>query len=857
MTLALVAAVVCAQAAPARAAAPLPFDTDGERIMQLVLDEGMVMSNAIIIYPTTSSDWYLPLGELSDALGIAVRLSPALGQAEGFVIDESRRFALDLAKCEVRHDGRAERFECRRALVYQDEIYVDRRELVRWFPIGIRVNGFRSQVVVDPREKLPAQARREREQLAERAKDQQKTFDPGYPRLPIPRSVFDGPSLDEQLTLSTQAGPAGNTTMLGHSTQLGAELLGLEAYGYFSGDQRHIGNERLNLARRWGAEGAGPLGLREAQAVSVILPQVPLLSDSKAGLGMIVSSFPLTQPSAFDRTNLEGPLPPGWEVELYRNGVLLDRQVNAPGNRYFFKNVSLYYGNNQFRLAFYGPQGERRDEYRNLNVSSGMLRPGESNYRISLARLDNDPRDRLTLQLAQNISGSFTATEGMLYDAKGTRSFGYVGLTGINDLFLFSTTCAFASDGGKACEWGQQAGYKSLAGGWKYTRLFNFQSDVFSYGAPAFQDSQVDFNVSYMFPTNPGIAFVSEATKKSFTDGTSQAISRNRIAFGGDRFYWISEIDYQFSLPTPLNGRWEVSYLPSTMRYALGVDYNLSRVSGLDVSAYYNDADWAVTALARYQWEQNLPTYQLTVSRKFDALAAGLNLSYSRPDNYSASLLASFSLGRNPVLGDWQISRDSFVTFGSASVRVFRDKNRNGRWDPGEPGVSGIGLTIDERSGVFKSGADGTVLVTHLIPHVPTDIGLDVKSLKDPFLRPGKPGVRIVARPAKTAAVELPIVVVGQIDGTVSSPGGAYGRPRRGIELQLVASDGRVLQKTKTDREGFYAFDDVPPGNYRVAVVQDRLSAERLVSEPAEREAAVPDEGAFVSGQDFLLRPAP
>ena len=37
----------------------------------------------------------------------------------------------------------------------------------------------------------------------------------------------------------------------------------------------------------------------------------------------------LYRPSEFDKTSFEGNLQPGWDVELYRNNVLIDSKMKA------------------------------------------------------------------------------------------------------------------------------------------------------------------------------------------------------------------------------------------------------------------------------------------------------------------------------------------------------------------------------------------------------------------------------------------------------------------------------------------------------------------------------------------------
>jgi len=94
------------------------------------------------------------------------------------------------------------------------------------------------------------------------------------------------------------------------------------------------------------------------------------------------------RPTEFDRITLDGDLPIGWEVELYRNEVLLDFRVDQISGRYSFQNVPLLFGNNILRLAFYGPQGQVREELKQIRVGPEQIKPGEHRYRFAFNQQD-------------------------------------------------------------------------------------------------------------------------------------------------------------------------------------------------------------------------------------------------------------------------------------------------------------------------------------------------------------------------------------------------------------------------------------------------------------------------------------
>ena len=57
---------------------------------------------------------------------------------------------------------------------------------------------------------------------------------------------------------------------------------------------------------------------------------------------------------------IEGP--PGWEVELYRNGTLIEFATVGSDGRYFFPDEENPFGENTFVAKLFGPQGQIHED---------------------------------------------------------------------------------------------------------------------------------------------------------------------------------------------------------------------------------------------------------------------------------------------------------------------------------------------------------------------------------------------------------------------------------------------------------------------------------------------------------------
>lgn len=833
------------------------FDRESERIMEVILSDRTPVSSALVIYPLFNQ-WVVPLAELSEGLGIAIQVAPGLGTAEGFIIEENSRFYLDTLHCTVTVHRKTSPYDCQRVVVHSDDIYVETHLLEEWLPLRFSLNLFRSQMVIHPTEKLPSQLRAERERQAERMKGQEE-YDPGFPRREISRSWFDGFSFDEQLSFTRQWSPSGAGNLFNHSGQFGTEVLKFETYGFASGNERKIDRWRLNFAQRESdASLGGPLRLREVQFMDVDLPSLPLISEVRTGRGFLFSSYPLNLPSTFESTDFQGPLPAGWEVELYRNEVLVGRQSSDGSGRYQFNKVTLYYGLNRFRFAFYGPHGERRNEYKNYQLDPSLLKPGSSHYRAGFGVLE-DSRHRFFGQYAQNFLKFFTTNVGYFQDQRTTLSdaYAFIGLTGLSDLFLFSTTCALNSVGGKACEWGQQTGWGLVSLGTKYARLFNFRSEAFGGAAAPSQEDQITVNLASTIPLDPGIGSLMEFTRKTFVGGTKETRLRHRITTGGDRVTLSHDLNYEFEVTRGLFGRWDIDYLPSLTRFRLGLEYTFYKANSVEAEVQHTlDKRYSFSCLTKYLFTERLTQVRLVATKFMKAFALSIDSAMNSPRDFSAGLLFNFSLFRDPQDNSIHLNRESLVLNGSASVRVFVDGNRNGRFDPGEKPLARMRIIVNQREQDFVTDEEGLLFVNHLKPHSPTDLSLSLRSLEDPFLRPAEPGVRIFPRAGKIASIDLPLVIVGAIDGGVFSiEKSGRQRPRRGIDVELWDSQEHLVQTVKTDFEGLYSFENVAPGTYQIKLSPKKLTELNSVSTPLTRDVTIAAEGSFESGNDFILTP--
>ncbi len=194
-----------------------------------------------------------------------------------------------------------------------------------------------------------------------------------------------------------------------------------------------------------------------------------------------------------------------------------------------------------------------------------------------------------------------------------------------------------------------------------------------------------------------------------------------------------------------------------------------------------------------------------------------------------------------------------FVEFGVQSDLaeivgvVYYDANRNGQRDPGEPGVEGVQIEIDDTV-VFTTDAQGTVVATHFPPGTHT-IVLNEESLPDQYRLSdflGTPGVsEVTLSPGDSQTVEFGLVLQpGRILGMVfedANENGVFNPGEAGIpELSIELQNGTIF-RTKTDDLGDYVFGGLEPGAYTATLLPESLPANyRPTSDLAQSVIVLP-----------------
>ena len=244
------------------------------------------------------------------------------------------------------------------------------------------------------------------------------------------------------------------------------------------------------------------------------------------------------------------------------------------------------------------------------------------------------------------------------------------------------------------------------------------------------------------------------------------------------------------------------------------------------------------------------------MNRSHGKYTLGASVSYSTGGIISANLTLSAGIGREPRTGSWQTEYRPYANNGSVSTQVYIDDNGNGRKDADERGLKDISLRINGSSIAQKTDEQGIAYITGIETYRELDLDVSVESLEDPLWNPSIKGKRLLLRPGHTTLIDFPIVVTGEIDGTVFAVLNGREQAVSGVIIELADLDGKVVQTTKTEYDGFYLLSKIPLDTYTVRVSPAQI--EELNLEPVEPEAITLDkDNQIINGIDLKLKKLP
>ncbi len=800
----------------------------------------------------------LDLADVIQSLDLPIRIDKKSRRATGWLFAEDQEFTLDRDGGSVEIKSSSD--EARGAPLAGD-IYdtpegwcVDTEAYSRWFGVTFTPDLYNAIVRLESDKELPFMQAIERRNRAARLQKKPKSFDlTQFPSLDMEYRPWRTPSVDIVARSGVRAGGGSDRVDARLELYTVGEALGAS---YFARLGTNEGLEPQSVrvrAYRNDPDGEllGPLGATEVAAGDVETVAGRLTGQTAIGRGAFITNRPVGQISRFSATTLRGVLPAGWDAELYRNGQLIAFQNDRGDGRYEFIEIDLFFGRNDLEVVLYGPQGQIRRERSSIPVGLNQIEPGQTYYWAGVLQNDRD-----LIQLTDELASSPQKWRWGIGLERGLDKRTSAAL-GAQSLFFLDQRRTYI-EGALARTFGpmqlELAGAHEFGAGSVAELNALGRVGTINFGANALATFG-DFTSEFVRPEidhRAGVTFDTSLRFGKFTlpiqgnfnlvrqkDGTALNEFLLTTSATAGRVALSAQLAREEELPgedrAPRSDT-RLRLLANTRMGSLRLRGNATFLlsgeeAGFETAILRADKALGERAELQGQVEYAAPTDEFRVTagytQRFDRFSLRSDAFFTTRGGVGANVQVAFSIGPDPIAGGMRITEAKLARNGQAAITVFRDDNANGLHDPGEAFIKDVAINTGFRTTERMTNEQGQIIVDDLQPFRAVLVGVDESSLADPFLAPAGKGIVLTPRPGVMAEFKLAVAPTGEVEGLLLA---ASGVELPGVVLQLVDERGNEVARTISEFDGFFLFERIPYGRYRLMVDQD--VAQKLAVKP-------------------------
>ena len=826
---------------------------------------------------------YIPFNDVVQLFGFSIVFNKATNTYSGFFLTSANTFSLDVAKHTVRVRDQSRDVSDADLRIRQDQVYVSTKSFAEWFGINTELDTSKLTLHFVTDSLLPQEEEAERQKRWTALLNAVEKSDKDYPVLENPYHAFGYPSFDVNLgelytRSSTPGSSSGSSFQSSYNIQGEGDLGYLTSKVYAQGLSTGTGIDTFRFqAGRVdpNAQLLGGLHATEFEFGDVTSPSLSLVTTNALGRGAVVTNRDVNASENFDFHNFTGDATPGYQVEIYRNDVLLAFQTVDSTGRYNFQNIPVLYGENIFRIVLYGQQGQREERVETISPSASLLKAGQTTYSVGL-----DQRGESFIPIAKNDLANATNPVGM----EGVSDFHYgisndvtVGAalaqtrladgdhqyaqasTNVN-LFGILTEADLAQDlaqKGWAASASALGGFDDVSVRMRYRKFNNFSSEAINnITSPLTSDASLDAETQFYLPVLGSYSTGLSALHETYVDPLLKP--QNTYSWRSSKSLWgisyTDSIDYVTGNDPRLQDTFglQTRFFNTDFR-AVGItdmqpDQRLREVSFM--ADYYLDKKLSGETSIDRNLLGNQDTYGQSVNWDFDDFRLSLLSQMTDSKNYSLGLNVLFSINHDPVTNAWRTQSQQSSDSGAISGRVYVADTKDGSPEEDRPNYTEAKVRVNK---VLVVPNPDDFFAAPVAPYQVNKVELDTTTIADPLLTPVNTGYKVMTRPGDNVVVDFPMVHTTIIDGVVSFMDEKGEKRVLGdVVVELDNSDGKPIKRVLSAIDGYFSFDKVPVGNYTLSVPQEALTAINAVldTKPAINIDKIDQ---FMTGNEVIL----
>jgi len=571
-------------------------------------------------------------------------------------------------------------------------------------------------------------------------------------------------------------------------------------------------------------------------------------------IGTVVTNAPTSFRRSFGTYVMSDFTEPGWTVELYINNVIVDF-TTADASGFYKFDIPLVYGASNVLVKFYGPWGEERQKEQTINVPFNFLPKGELQYSVAGA-LVQDTLHSLFTRTEANIGISRHLTLGGGYEylsSIGTgpsipfingsaQVLGNLLLNGeyaygvrTKALLSFSLPSNFTFDIDYTKYANEQ---KAITFNYLEERKLRVSIPITFGKFKAY--SRLSYSQNILLETTYSTA---EATFSTFYKGVSANFTGNANWLGKYDSYIYGNLALGFRFFKTLSFRPQMQYDFSNNKLIttkLELENSFSPKSNMSLIWENNIRSNFNTIELTYRYDLSFAQVSLNtrVSNKFVMIGESARGSFA------------FGSGNGVVIAD----RRSQVGRAGLTVVPFLDINNNNHRDENEPITAGMNIRINGGR-ILPDSKDSIIRILDLEPYASYLLEFSDTQFDNIAWQIQNKAISILMDPNQFKLLEVPIKVMGEINGMVFMKTGTRLKPQSRILINIFNENGTFVVKTQSEADGYFSYIGLAPGKYYAEIDKTQVSRLKAAAEDEhfEFEIRPTENGDIIDNIEFVL----
>ncbi len=627
-----------------------------------------------------------------------------------------------------------------------------------------------------------------------------------------------------------------------YQANIGAIFAGLDTRATLFGDDAGNANlnemrARISAGRTLLDEPGNALNLVRFAAGDITGVQGNMFYNASVGRGVMASSFKDLVVSADKTIDITGPMPAGWEAELYLNNQLIGFRQSSISGRYEFNNIPVNYGLNDFRVMLYGPYGEVREIPRRYYSGTSPVGAGQFGYNITAMQPNryvietNEPYVNPSDKIAADttfyyglsdyvtlISGFANAEDAI--NPRKTHQFGTLGaqlsLNGLSVQYNANLNLNRGAVGHHVDAQGDVY-IGTLFGRYEY---YGDMKSPISFYQNTYLRNLFEGRLTGNIPWINTPYYVAYTTREGHNGDKYHEVTA-RLSPSFMRYYnftientWRRDvgqsenyIDAMFQATygrMRANGRARYQTLPDNMMrdYGAFVEYRWDKNT-------FVSATWTHDCRSNYGNGADVDTLGIGIGRLFRFGGLNFNAAIDTERNLSLGLTYNISVGRVPdSVRLFANSENQMIDYGT----IYAHATDN----TGAP-VPDVALIVNGREAPSLTDANGDAIITNLEPYQKSMIVVDEQNVSDLSLVPEWTEQKLVLRPGAVRPIDIVFNHLGAIEGQLISFA-----PNMVYMIYIQDANGEIVATRRADSNGGFVFNGIKYGDYTLCVVNSK-----------------------------------